>query len=78
MDLVVSHHLLNCCMLWNVLGLFLGMDSVAVRGSIHICHLLLGCPIVCLWRCYAVHLVLVYVGFVRWENGGVDPCAPCV
>ena len=51
-------------MLGNVLGLFPGMGSDAVHGSICICHLLLRCPIACLRLFYAAHLVLVLLVLV--------------
>ena len=38
MDLVVEHHPLNCCMLENVLSLFLAVGSDAVHEYIYICH----------------------------------------
>ena len=64
-------------MLGNVLGLFPGMGSDAVHGSICVCHLLLRCPIVCLHLFFAAHPVLVLLVSVvsAGENGG-DLCAP--
>ena len=46
--------------------------SEAVHRSISICHLLLRCPIVCLYLFYAAQFVLVFVGCVCFcgEKGG--------
>ena len=66
-------------MLENMLGLFPGMGSDAVHGSIFVFHLLLRCPIVCLHLFCPAHLVLVsLVSVVSAGEGkmGADLCAP--